>query len=88
MKINFEEVKSKVKVWGEKDWNNGVEVGEGKFEVLNRCGGVEYELSKEEYFGDLEKVSNFGELESWFWSIMGENSDGGFGMWLDEVMKK
>lgn len=88
MKINFEEVKNKVKEWGEKDWNNGVEVGEGKFEVMNRCGGVEYELSKEEYFEGLEKVSNFGELEIWFWSIMGEDGGGGFGLWLDEVMKK
>ena len=32
----------------------------GKLEVVNRYGGVEYELSKEEYFGNLEKVNNFG----------------------------
>ena len=92
MKFNFEEVKGKVKEWGEKDWKRMVDDGwlseGGKLEVVNRYGGVEYELSKEEYFGNLEKVNNFGGLESWFWGIMGEDGDGGFGKWLDEVLKK
>ena len=90
MKIEF--VKLEVKKWGEDFWKRMVDdewlSKEGKLEVVNRYGGVVEEISKEEFFGDLEKVNSFGELESWFWSIMGEDGDGGFGMWLDEVMKE
>jgi len=85
MKINF--IKDKVKVWGEKDWNNMVNE-DGMFEVMNRYGGVSYLISKEDYFGELEKVSSFSDLEDWWMGIIGEDGGGGFGMWLDEVIKE
>ena len=80
-------IKEKVRVWGEKDWENMVNE-DGMFEVMNRYGGVDYLISKEGYFGELEKVKSFCELESWWMSVMGEDCGGGFGMWLDEVVKK
>ena len=85
-------IKIKVKKWSEDFWKRMVDDEwlneEGKLEVVNRYGGLVKDISKEEFFGDLEKVNNFSELESWFWSIMGEDGDGEFGVWLDEVMKE
>lgn len=83
--MKFKEIKVKVKKWAEKDWE-GMVNEEGVVEIDNRCGGVDYVLSKEEYFGELEKVKDFSELEGWFMKICGENVSVGFGEWLDEVL--
>lgn len=83
--MKIKEVKVKVKKWGKKDWKRMVNE-KGVVEINNRCGGVDYVLSKEKYFGGLEKVESFGELEEWFMMICGENVSVGFGEWLDEVL--
>lgn len=87
----IDNIKVKVKKWGEDYWKRMVDDeglnGEGKLEVVNSYGGVDYEISKKDFFGDLEKVKSFCELESWYCDIMGEDCDDGFGVWLDEVMK-
>jgi hypothetical protein len=44
-------------------------------------------LKRSDYFGRLEEVKNFSELESWWMSIMGMDGDGGFVSWLDEVSR-
>lgn len=86
MKDMFNNLIEKVKIWGKKDWDNMVN-DYGKFVVMNNVGGVDYELSWDEYFGKLEKVKDFSELESWWLSIMGMDGEGGFGCWLDEIME-
>lgn len=83
--MKFKEIKSKVKKWSKEDW---YKMNEGDEMVIeNRCGGVDYVLSREKYFGELEKVKNFSELESWYMMICGENGGEGFGFWLDEVLE-
>lgn len=85
MKIDFNIIKNVVKDWALKDWENVVN-DDGVFEVFNRYGGVDYVLSKEEYFSSLEKVTNFNELEGWYNLIMGEDLGDGFGNWLDNIL--
>jgi hypothetical protein len=86
MKDMFNNLIEKVKVWGEKDWDNNVNE-DGELEVYNNVGGVDYVLNRSDYFGKLEEVKNFSELESWWMSIIGMDGDGGFASWLDEVIK-
>lgn len=85
-------IKEKVKKWSEDYWKRMEDdkwLNEnGNLEIVNRYGGVDYELSKEKFFGNLEKVNNFDELESWFVDIMGEDCEEGFGVWLDIVLKE
>lgn len=86
MKDMFNNLIEKVKVWGEKDWDNNVNE-DGEFEVYDNVGGLDFVLKRNDYFGGLEEVKNFSELESWWMSIMGMDGDGGFVSWLDEVSK-
>ena len=82
----FKDLIEKIKVWGERDWNNNVDE-DGRFWVYGVNGGIDYEVSRLDYFGELEKVKNFEDLNNWWMSIIGMDGDGGFGEWLDEVMK-